>query len=202
MTIVNGYCTLVEVKASVTIDTSDVVDDVALEKCIEGASRNIDRYCRRRFFVNSVDETRYYTPTNPNLVLIDDLVSITTLKTDDAGTRAYSTTWATTDYDLFPVNAALDGWPYQSIQTTPNGSYRFYPRYPKSVQVVGKFGFSAVPADVHQACMIQAARYFKRKDVVFGIAGVGGMGQLRALDQLDPDVQQLLAPPLRRFRNG
>lgn len=201
MSITNGYCTRDELKGNVTIDTTDVLDDTRLDGVIEAASRNIDRYTRRHFYKSATDETRYYTPTNARLVLIHDLVSITSLKTDDSGARDYGTTWSSSDYDLGPDNAALDGWPYTSITVTPNGLYRFYPRYSRSVQITGIFGWPAVPADVHQACLLQAARYFKRKDLIFGIAGEGGMGQLRAIDKLDPDVEQMLAAPIRRYRN-
>lgn len=45
-------------------------------------------------------------------------------------------------------------------------------------------------ADIKQACMIQAARLFKRNDAVYGTIGGGEMGvQAVTLTKLDPDVQ-------------
>jgi hypothetical protein len=45
---------------------------------------------------------------------------------------------------------------------------------------------------VAQATLIQAGRYWKRKDAPFGVAGVGQLGQVVAITNLDPDVKQLL----------
>lgn len=45
-------------------------------------------------------------------------------------------------------------------------------------------------ADIKQACLIQAARLYKRNDAVFGTVGGGEMGvQPLNLTKLDPDVQ-------------
>ena len=56
---------------------------------------------------------------------MDDLLSVTTLKTDEDGDRTYEITWATTDYDLMPYNATLESQaqPYSHLQTTPDGDY-------------------------------------------------------------------------------
>jgi phage gp36-like protein len=48
--ITNGYCTLAELKASLNI--TDAVDDTALEAAITSASRMIDDYTERFFYVN------------------------------------------------------------------------------------------------------------------------------------------------------
>jgi len=201
MAITNGYCTLMELREFAGIE--DGADDARLELAIEAASRAIDRVARRRFWVNSVDETRYYQGTNSQLCWIDDLSSITSLATDDAGARTYGTTWASTDYDLWPDNAATIGDPYMVIQTTPTGRYRF-PNYPRSVRVVGKFGVPAVSPwqdAVKQATLIHASRLFKRKDSPLGVAGVGAVGQTILITDIDPDVRQLIAPPITRLFN-
>lgn len=197
MAITNGFATLTEVKANLGI--TDTADDTILEVVIFDVSRAIDTYCRRHFYTNATDETRYYTPTNYTVVATDDIASVTTLAVDTTGARAYGTTWATTDYDLQPNNAALDGYPYTSIRTTPNGLYRFDPRLTLSVKIVGKFGWATVPGTVHAACKIWTERLFKRKDAVFGVLGSAGMGSLMAIGEIDPDVKRLLAPPIRRL---
>lgn len=53
--------------------------------------------------------------------------------------------------------------------------------------------FNPVPAPVKYACMLQASRWFKRKDAPFGISGSPEMqGEMRLLAKLDPDVEVLL----------
>jgi hypothetical protein len=129
---------------------------------------------------------------------VDDLVSVTTLKTDEDGDGVFERTWATTDYFLYPYNAALYGAPYTQIKRTVNGAY-YFPRFGRYVQIVGTFGYSVVPAAVRQACIIIAAKLFKRREAIFGVAGSAEMGQvLVELPRLDPNVIELLAP----FRQG
>lgn len=188
MALTNCYCTLAELQARLGV--GDTVDDVTLEQVITGVSRMIDDYTRRRFYV-STSETRYYTPRYTDVVEIDDVVTVTTVATDEDGDRTYETTWASTDYDLLPVNAAADSQPYTRIETAPSGSHTF-PLIKRGLKIVGSFGYSATaPAVVREACLLQAARIFKRKDAPFGIAGVPELGMLR-ISQLDPDVKMLL----------
>lgn len=189
MALTNCYCTLAELQARLGVD--DTVDDNTLEQVITGVSRMIDDYTRRRFYV-STSETRYYTPRHSDVVEIDDATAITTVATDDDGDRTYENTWAATDYDLCPVNASADGQPYTTIETAPNGVYSFPVGVRKGLKLVGSFGYAATaPAVVREACLLQAARIFKRKDAPFGIAGAPDLGMLR-ISQLDPDVKMLL----------
>ena len=152
MPIVNGYTTLAAIKAVKRIGSSDANDDEFIEDLINAASRYIDNASGRRFHTTTADETRYFSSETGGVVYPGDLLSITTLKTDEDGDRTYEVTWATTDYDLLPDNAALNGRPYVSIELAPNGRYSF-PTQRRSVQIVGKFGFSTTaPADIAKAC--------------------------------------------------
>jgi len=58
MAITNGYCTLSELKAYIGITDSN--DDNQLEDAVDSASRQIDSYCRRRFFVDGGASSRKY----------------------------------------------------------------------------------------------------------------------------------------------
>jgi hypothetical protein len=177
--------------ASVTLRMAgNVFNDTELENCIEAASRAIDSYCKRRIYAAA--ETRYYSPRLPDWLEVDDLLTVTTLKTDEDGDRTYETTWAVTDYDLMPTNAALRGRPYTMIQTTPNGNYSF-PVGVKSVQIAGSFGYAGTTPDaVNEACLLLSTRLFKRKDAPFGIMGSPELGELRNLRADDPDLITLL----------
>lgn len=192
---------------TVTItDVTDVVDDATLESVVTAISRAIDNICGRRFYRNSSDETRYYTLDSGDDARIffcpDDIGSVTTLKMDQDGDRTYEETWSTTDYDLMPYNAALDGWPYMWIETTPSGDYAFSSSA-KGIQIVGKFGFgTTAPEPVKQACELMVQKLFKRKDAVFGIAGAVDLGVLTAMVQeaaiSDGQIRLLLDPYIRR----
>jgi hypothetical protein len=193
VTITNGYCTLAILKTRLGI--TDSTDDTTLENVVEAVSRWIDGYCRRRFYTSTNDETRYYTPQSSTMCITDDIISVSAITADDTATRAWSTTWAATDYDLMPYNST----PYLYIATTPSGKYRFSPGITKFLKVVGKFGYAATEPDaVNEACLLQSERIFKRKDAPFGVAGSGALGQTLLISDVDPDVKALLAPPIRR----
>lgn len=201
MAITNGYCTLTELRGWVGSPNDHTEDDTRLEESVESASRYIDDLCGRRFYANSVDETRYYTASSAGRLTnqdgLDDIYSITTLKTDSDEDRTYEETWAATDYDLSPYNAALDGKPYTRIDTAPDGDYEF-PTHAKGVQIVGKFGWSAAPKVVKRATLILAAYLFKQKDVPLGIQASTETGAI----VVDPRVALLIRQMLDGVRRN
>ena len=157
MAITNGYATLAEFQLYMTMPgdtvTSDTNDSSVIEDIIEAVSRHIDNICGRVFYQSSSDgETRYYTPEDPAIVFIDDLVSITSLKVDYYALRDYADTLATTDYDLDPYNASNKGWPYTWLGLNPLTT-AYYPTVRKGVQIIGIFGFPSVPNDIKEACL-------------------------------------------------
>lgn len=183
--------------------TPSAADEQAMEQVIEGVSRQIDDYCGRRFYTTKLDETRYFTAVFRDELFVDDLVSVTSLATDENGDRTYSAAWLASDYDLQPYNAALDGKPYTTIAVAPSGNQIFPARLPKGVRIVGKFGWPRIPAAAREACLVQSARLWKRKDAPFGVAGTTELGDLRMVikslvPRLDQDVEMLLAG-LRRL---
>lgn len=188
MPIVNGYATLAELKARLNI--TDTREDVILEAVITAASRAIEGETGRVFYATQA--TRHFTAEFHDLLFIDDLLELTALKTDADGDRAYETVWADTDYDLEPFNET----PKTVIRIAPNGHHSF-PTVRKSVAITGSWGYAATaPAAVNEACLIQAARLFKRKDAPFGVFGTAETGIAR-LPKLDQDVRLLLLPFVR-----
>ncbi len=196
MAITNGYTTLAIYKSHFGVDDHD--DDVAFERVITAVSRAIDEICWQRFYTTAADETRYYTAERGDVLHpADRIVSLTTLKTDADGDRTYETTWTVdTDFDLMPYNAALNGIPFRSIETKPNGSYSF-PRTPKGVQLVGKFGWSAAPTGIVEACLLGAHRLMARKNTPLGVSGAAAVGELTltiSTMKADPEIMELLTP--------
>ena len=189
MAIVNGYCSLAEIKASARI--TDSVDDTLLELAVESASRMVDSYTQR-YFYNAGTATRLFAPQDSYVSEIDDLITLTTLQTSDGDD--FGTTWAAKDYQLEPLNGNVDGLtghPATRIRAVDDFLFNVLDGE-ATVRVVGVWGWSAVPTAVKQATVIQAARIFKRNDSPLGIAGFGEMGAVRVGVQLDPDVKHLI----------
>jgi hypothetical protein len=132
---------------------TDAGDDVVIEDLLKTVSRYIDGQTGRRFYQNSADETRYYTPVSDSILFIDDLAaSPTSVKADTTFDRTYATTIASSDYDLEPSNALLDGSPYTWLEVAPLSS-AYFPEHNRGVQIVGKFGYPSVPDDIKGACL-------------------------------------------------
>lgn len=193
MAITNGYTTLVNQKLSLGID--DSVDNTWLEICITAASRAIDNFTERVFYQTSA--TRVFVPYDNFLVEIDDLATLTTLKTSTNVDGVFDVTWSTNDRQLEPLNGIAGGMPSPTTHIRAVGDY-WYPTAGQeaTVQVVGTFGWPAVPSAIEQACILQAARYFKRADSPMGVAGFDAMGVVR-LARIDPDIATLLEPYCR-----
>lgn len=197
MPLVNSYSTLDALKRRLRLTAGD--DDARLESCLTAASRQIDRVTGRRFY--AATDMRYYTATDPYcLDLVDDLRTVTTLKTDEDGDRTYEITWdSSDDYYLAPYNAATDSQPYTSIEVDRvNGDYTF-PSTVRGVQIVGSFGYCATgsqPAEIEEACLRMAERLYVLPTAPLGVAGSAETGIIRIAT--DRDVQELLWPFRRR----
>lgn len=193
MSITNGYCTLNELKARLSI--TDSASDSILEQSIEAASRQIDNWTDRRFYATSA--TKYFSPTDSGVLMLDDdLLTVTTIDTDDNGLRTYGVSWAATDYDLDP----LTGPPYTALSLPINGRWTF-PRLARSVRINGSWGYSATTPDaIVEACLIQAARLFERRNAPFGVAGSSdALGTVATIPGgsrtgMDRDAEALIQP--------
>jgi hypothetical protein len=192
-------------------------DDALLTLALEAAARAIDTACNRDFrtagdaataryftadarhdarpyraiaygaYVPSYLPTRYVLdvdaiPTDTNLEDVE-------VDFDTSGNGDYNT--PTTDFRLGPSNAAAKGKPYTQI-IFDLGVYP--PNVIEGVRVSTKWGWDATPSTISFANMLQAARFYKRRDAVFGVAGSPDFGnELRLLAKLDPDVALLVA---------
>jgi len=194
----NEYGTLASLKARLGID--DTTDDAILAAVLEAVSRWVDMECGRHFY-KSAAGVRYYTAEFPDLLFVDDLTAVTTLKTDEDGDRVYERTWAATDYDLLPFNAQQQSQPqpFTRIEVTPNGLYSFPIGLAKAVQLTADLGYvtgasTAAPGPILEATLLQSERIFKRKDAIFGVVGSAELGQLMVIPRIDPDVKLMLRP--------
>lgn len=197
MALFPDYCTLAELRAFVRIlDAADTSEDTHLSSAITAASRAIDHATRRQFGLAASAVARYYTPYVSDVygrcIDIDDLMTVSGLvvKTDLNDDQTYENT--ITGYRLWPLNAAGDSKPWTKLAfpTTVSVSGNS-----GSVEVTAQWGWSSVPATVKEAALIQASRFYKRKDSPYGVAGSDEMGgQLRLMAKVDPDVYTMLLP--------
>jgi hypothetical protein len=193
--IVNGYCTLADVKLAARMGTATSDDDPLLETAVESASRLIDGYCERRFFTNGT-ETRTYAPTDYYILDVDDVASATiTVKTSTTYPPTWDVTWGTADVQREPTNAIVAGLASPVTRLRAVGSYMF-PVYfnEATVQVTSVFGYgTAVPTQVKHATVLLALRQYKRYDSPTGVLGFGDFGPVRVGSRLDPDVAMILS---------
>ena len=204
MAIVNGYATLAEVKAAARI--TDSIDDSLLETAIESSSRDIDAYTERVFFnTGATAVTRIYIPENIFLLETDDIISVTSIKSDTTGEGGFDQTWASTDYQLEPLNGIVGGIATPFTRVRAVGDY-LWPIYePRdinagqaSVQIVARFGFDSIPSAIKQATILSSLRAYKRYESPTGVLGFSDMGVVR-IGRLDPDVARLI-DPYRKIR--
>lgn len=195
------YATTAELKHYISPGIADTVDDAELAVAIGAASRAIDHACGRQFGQLTTAAPRYYAPSSRGraAVVIDDLMSVAGLavKVDDRGEGVFGTALTLdTEVRLYPWNAPAEGRPWTMLIGAAGASWPFRER---AIEVTAKWGWAAVPAEVRQACLIQASRLFVRKNSPFGVAGSPEMGsELRLLNKLDPDVAVLLSG-VRRY---
>ncbi len=199
MAIVNGYATLSEVKAAARI--TDTIDDGLLEMAIESSSRDIDAYTERVFFsTGATAVARVYIPQDIYLVETDDIISVTTLKSDSTGNGTFDITWAAKDYQLEPLNGLAGGISTPATRIRAIGDYLWPVYEPRnvnsnqaSVQVTGVFGFASIPMAIKQATILSSLRAYKRYESPTGVLGFSDMGVVR-VGRLDPDVERLIQP--------
>lgn len=199
MPIVNGYATLQDVKAAARI--TDSIDDSLLEIAIESSSRDIDAYCERVFFnTGATAVARVYIPQDIYLLETDDIISVTSIKSDTTGEGGFNQTWAATDYQLEPLNGIAGGIPTPFTRIRAVGDY-LWPIYePRdinagqaSVEVTARFGFASVPTAIKQATILASLRAYKRYESPTGVLGFSDIGVVR-VGRLDPDVERLVSP--------
>lgn len=190
------YCTPEQLKSRTGID--DNLDDREALSACRAVSRWIDEHCDRQFARRTV--TVQLETCGNYSVQTPDLVSVTTLKTDDDGDGVYETTWSASDYELQPVGAStlLEARPYTSIAAV--GSRLFPIRYGTGrrarAELVGVLGWPALPAAVSEAAAILAGDYLALGGMKFGVAGYGEYGAVRA--RLSSPALAMLAP-YRRY---
>ncbi len=176
-------------------DSAENLPERLLQKALKATSRGIDRFCGRRFWQDPAAVSRVYRPRDSDVAWVDDISTTSGLvvATDSTGDGTYATTWASTDYELWPRNAAADGpgYAWWRLHAVDRYAFPLAGKVPP-LRVTARFGWSSIPDEVNEACILRAAQIFKRRESIDGVSGFGEFGVVRISRRRDPDVAELL----------
>ncbi len=141
----NAYVSLDALKGAGVLNITGDEHDERLLAVSETASRAVDRYCNRSFYVLSA--ARSFDGAGGPRLLVPDLICVNRdgLKTDEDGDGHPDTVWHTSDFRLLPGNADPDNdgnpasRPYTAIEA--RGKRARFPAGRGSVRVSGKWGW-------------------------------------------------------------
>ncbi|MFE2556670.1 phage gp6-like head-tail connector protein [Streptomyces sp. NPDC059352] len=186
------YGSVAALKERLNIEPADTSRDTLLASALTAASRGIDTACGRRFWLDAEPVTRTFRTAgriarhpDGELLLLDDIGSTELVVEVGSGT-SYT---AVTAYETSPDNALADGRPITGLLRVL-GSWGMAT---SRVRITARFGWPAVPGDITEAALIQAARLYRRKDSPEGVTGSAEWGVVR-LSRRDPDVWNLIEP--------
>lgn len=186
----NEYVDIGTLKAS--FGTTDTARDDLLTAAIAAASRLIDRNAGRRFWLDASVSQRTYKPDSRalcsesgELLIVDDIGTTDGLIVETGSVGGAYT--VVTDYETTPENATPRGLPVTGL-LRPSGTWG---SGIARIRVTAKWGWPAVPDEIAQAALIQAARLVKRKDSPEGVLGSADWGGALRLGRIDPDVFEL-----------
>jgi hypothetical protein len=177
-----GYITLDEFHSMKRIDTDKTSDDDSINFLIKSASRYIDHNTSRRFWFPDTAETHYFNvpgweawinsghnyysgygnPTQinePNLMLDDDLYSLTSVTNGDGTVLTENTDFVQVPFNASPrYKLVMIGTNYWKAQGNTNPV--------RCISVVGHWGFcplTQVPDDIKEACHLIALSGYNRR---------------------------------------
>lgn len=197
---VNNYTTKADIKRALTdaIDQADTQYDALLDELSAAASRAIDRFLGKKpgYFQVDADVTLWFDGSGKRELWIEPLAAApTSVKVAETGDPAVLTTYAASNFILWPYNALDLGIPYTRLDIDQlNGTKTHWYKYPKNVEIIGKFGWStSVPDDVKRAATVATAVAFKKGQQAFQTQGAfTAVGQLEYERWLDEEVRMLL----------
>ncbi len=141
----NAYGDLTTLKSAAFLNTPDDGHDARLLGMLETASRWIDGYCDRHFYVTEGE--RRFDGTGRVVLAVSDLVSAAEVRVREGATGRWIG-WNSGDWLAYPLNAAPTepgGRPYTRIVATAGG--RRFPLSRGGVIIAGAWGYGDVRED-------------------------------------------------------
>lgn len=168
--------------------------DPILDKIVTRVSRQIDTYCGRRFYVPAADETYLLDGDGTRKLFGFELSAApTTVRVRDGMQGAWRAV-PVTDILLQPADRR-DGWPALWIEITeaPSGNEARFPKGSRTVEIVGKRGFSVTPDEIKQAAVELAVRAWRARSDGFSDAiGVDDLGTVQVSRAMPALARQML----------
>jgi hypothetical protein len=225
--VANEYAAVLDLMDRLGMGVEDTREG-SLVQIVEAASRWIDRQTAHRFYAST--ETRYYSPQSrygrfwddraarplaleateypsgiPGRIELDDVLTVTSVATDEDGDGVYEQVWtAGSDYWLGPRNAPANGWPYRYLnRNVANGRFLF-PFWEESVQITGSFGFCTTatrPSEIRELCLM-VSELMARPIMDMTMSGVGkySVDQQYAIEPAEDKLPQLGMDILARYK--
>ena len=165
----NAYGDLTTLKSAAFLNTPDDGHDARLLEMLETASRWIDGYCDRHFFVTEGE--RRFDGTGRVVLAVTDLVSAAEVRVRQGSTGRWIG-WNSGDGLAYPLNAAPtapDGRPYTRLVATAGG--RRFPLSRGGVIIAGAWGYGDVREDTGLQVSGAGAT---AEDTEITVAAVGG----------------------------
>ena len=141
----NAYGDLTTLKSAAFLNAPDDGHDERLLGMLETASRWIDGYCDRHFYVTEGE--RRFDGTGRVVLAVSDLVSVAEVRVREGATGRWIG-WNSGDWLAYPLNAAPTepgGRPYTRIVATAGG--RRFPLSRGGVIIAGTWGYGDVRED-------------------------------------------------------
>lgn len=173
--------------------------DTIVTNAVNGANQSVVQFLGRdpsEKVAAGSETARVYYPRSSHLAVVDDFHDTTNLvvETDEGDDGTFETTWASTDFQLEPLNQRENGItvPHYRIRAVES---RLFPTWNRraSVQITAAWGWDSVPDAVFESTLLKAARLFHRKDSPQGAAGFTEFGAVR-LTSNDGDIVDNLKP--------
>jgi len=190
--------------------STPTADQLALmEEVLEGASRAIDRICRRSEsgFTSGVAAVQVFSAGGKAYLRIPECVEIWEVAVKASRAATTYTVWTAPtaalagDGDWIPCTGDPDAptfnqIPYTLVIIDPNGDYTYFPDGAGApmVKVTAEWGSTeTVPADIREACLMQAARWLKQfQGSMSTDLGSPDLGRIMYRRNLDSAVKQIL----------
>ncbi len=138
--ILNVYATPASLKRRVGI--ADTSHDATLWHLLHVASRIVDGFCSRRFYVSS--ESKRFDVRYRDGVRVDDLIEVAQVVEDWDGDGIFERVKHRSEYVLYPLDAnptSPHGIPFHAIRTSRRSSRRRFPSGRAAVQVTGRWRY-------------------------------------------------------------
>ncbi|WP_199444459.1 head-tail connector protein [Umezawaea beigongshangensis] len=186
------YATLAQLKDQLNIDPDNTEDDELLQVALASASGGIDDETGRTFGVDAEPVARtlraagrtLWDASGMHALLVPDISSAADLLVESGSSTG---TWSPiTGVQFGPDDALVDGWPITELLHPT-----MWPAGRTQLRVTARWGWPAVPAKITSACLIWAARLYKRKDSPEGVTASAEWGPVR-VSKADPDVKAMI----------